>query len=71
MDKKEIIIVTRDINGRRTEYHFDNQSQLASSHVEIYDKEEEILLILWDGICIYNALNSEPIIWEDIAGYFA
>ena len=72
MDEKEIIIVTRDINGKRLEYHFDNQNQLASSHVEIYDHEEEILLILWGGICIYNSIGTlHSATWEDVSGYFA
>jgi hypothetical protein len=72
MDKKKIVIMTRDINGRRIEYRFDSRSHLVVSHVEIYDKSDEILLVLWGGICIYNALqNTYPITWEDIAGYFA
>lgn len=72
MDKKEIVILVRDINGKRTEMRFENQDALISSDLKNCSNEDEILIVLWDGKCIYNQLSSAySILWEDIIAFFA
>jgi hypothetical protein len=60
------------VDGKRTIYRFENRSDLLiflSTHVPTDD--DEILLILWAGTCIYSQLGSSPITWEDVSGFFA
>ena len=73
MDEKEINILIRDINGKRTEYKFPNRENLIwFLNTESPNNEDEILLVIWDGKCIYNQLSTAfPILWEDIVGFFA
>ena len=71
MDKEKIRILVRDINGKRTSYTFNNRSDLLLSISNIFSDEDEILLILWKGTCIYSQLGSNPITWEDVSGFFA
>ena len=72
MDEKEIIVLVRNINGKRSEYRFENKDKLLEADIKCFNEEDEILLITWAGICIYNELQSSfPVIWEDIFGFFA
>ena len=73
---EEVTIITRDVNGKRTklEYLWDSICSFINGHggieANIHD-DDEILLILVDGICIYSGLTDNPITWEDVSGFFA
>lgn len=65
-------IHTRNINGKRTMHKIPDVS-LVCQFVEELKKpdEEEILLVLVTGTCVYSQLGNEPITWDDITGFFA
>ena len=65
-------IYVRDINGKHSIWQFD-WSEGSSDFYQIAETsaEEEILLILFNGTCIYSQLASGPITWEDVVGFFA
>ena len=71
-----VTIITRDINGKRIkhEYLWDSVCNFVRGHggieANIHD-DDEILLILVDGICIYSGLTGDPIDWDDVTGFFA
>jgi hypothetical protein len=73
---EEVAIVTRDVNGKRIklEYLWENVCAFIRGHGglarNIHD-DDEILLITIDGICVYSALTSPAITWEDVTGFFA
>jgi len=76
MDEKEIIIIVRDCNGKRTELKFSNRDKLmdfiSSGEPEKRYLGDEILIVIWNNISIFNILQSTySIIWEDISGFFA
>jgi hypothetical protein len=73
---EEVIIITRDTNGKRRklEYLWDDVCAWIIGHgglaCNIHD-DDEILLITIDGTCVYSALTSPAITWEDVTGFFA
>lgn len=72
MRKEVIKIAVRDINGKRSIYRFENRSdllQFLNTHIPTDD--DEILLIIWSGTCVYSQLGNNPITWEDVSGFFA
>ena len=74
-DNNKIVVLVRDINGKRDYYEFDNREALmmSSDYPELRSNDEdEILLVLWNDKIIYNQLQSSfSITWEDILGFFA
>ena len=72
---EKVVIIVRDINGKRITHTF------AWNHYHTYmigagvfgniHHEDEILLITIDGTCVYSALTSPAITWEDVTGFFA
>ena len=72
---EKVVIIVRDINGKRITHTF------AWNHYHTYmigacvfgniHHEDEILLITIDGTCVYSALTSLAITWEDVTGFFA
>lgn len=73
---EEVTIITRDVNGKRIklEYSWGSVCHFINGHggieANIRD-DDEILLILVDGICIYSGLTGDPITWDDVTGFFA
>lgn len=72
---EKVVIIVRDINGKRIthtfcwgQYHtyFIGAGVFGNVH-----HEDEILLVTVDGACVYSALTSPAITWEDVTGFFA
>lgn len=72
MDRNCIVILFRDINGKRFHKVFENVVGFQSYDWNEYDDENyEILMVEWGKHCIYNALNNDRIYLEDLIGFFA
>lgn len=67
---EEVIIVTRDINGKRTDHYLHWDS--ACSYIqETLTYDDEILLVIVEGACIYSSLTSGSISKPTLLGFFA
>ena len=66
---EEVTIVTRDINGKRTDHHM-RWDGVCKYIQENFTDEDEILLVIVEDYCIYSLLN-DPITREDLIGFFA
>lgn len=68
-----ILVYLRDINGNRSHLFCKNLEEFNKIEWEkCYDDEnEEILMVIYDGQCIYNALINDKIHLEDLIGFFA
>lgn len=70
---EEVLIVTRDINGNRTHHYlrWDSVCDYINS-ARFQDIDEELLLIIVEGTCIYSGLTSFATMnWSDVLGFFA
>lgn len=68
---EEIAIITRDVNGNCTTHYmlWDRVCSYISDEEAIRD--EEILLVIFEGTCIYSALGSgHQLTWDEITGFF-
>ena len=65
----EVFIVTRDINGKRTE-HCLWWKDVCSYVQENLTDEDEILLVVVADACVYSALVNNPITVDDLTGFF-
>lgn len=74
-DEQDIVRVElRDYNGHRHAVEcFANRVCDVFSNTDIFnDDDEEILLVYHRGICIYSGLgNDDPLLFEDLIGFFA
>ena len=68
---EEVVIVTRDINGKRTTHHLWWNDVLLNYIEETFTDEDEILLVIVEDTCIYSGLTEDPITTEDLIGFFA
>lgn len=72
-----VVIHTRDVNGKHILHKMPDISQVCEYIDEMLLSpnssagEEEILMVVVDGICIYSQLGNDPITWDDILGFFA
>ena len=65
-------IHTRDCNGRHTWWQINwDAGDDAIYQIAETSADEEILLITYNGVCVYSGLCDEPIIWEEVVGFFA
>lgn len=68
---EEVVIVTRDENGKRTD-HFLRWDKVCSYVQKNFTDEDEILLVIVEGTCIYSSLWTIDIMdLEDLIGFFA
>lgn len=67
---EEVVIVTRDINGKRTD-HFLRWDKVTSYIQDNFTDEDEILLVIVEGSCIYSYLSSDSINRYTLLGFFA
>lgn len=72
---KKIYILTRDINGKKLEWEFENEDDFFSiinNHNDDYfTDEDEILIVKYDGDVIYCSLNDVVTIYiDDVIGFF-
>lgn len=67
---EEVIVVTRDINGKRTD-HFLRWDDVCTYIQESLTDEDEILLVIVGHVCTYSALGNEPITKMELLGFFA
>jgi hypothetical protein len=66
----EVIIVTRDINGKRLE-HYLHWDRVCSYVQDTFTEEDECLLVIVEGTCIYSGLwTVDQMNWSDIIGFF-
>lgn len=63
-------IHTRDINGNRSYHYLDVDTAYDYIREQLTD-EDEILLVLREGTCIYSSLMAPPITKEELMGFFA
>ena len=63
-------IYTRNINGSRS-CHYIEVSNAYNYICEQLTDEDEILLVLREGVCIYSSLMAPPITKEELMGFFA
>ncbi len=69
---EEVLIVTRDENGKRTNHYM--LWDRVCSYVDDNDfgEEDEILLVIVEETCIYSALGTSfSLCWDEITGFFA
>ena len=68
----ELVIVTRDVNGYTFKHYllWDRVCHYIATHEEVRDTE--ILLVLFEGMCIYSALGSDrQLSWDEVVGFFS
>ena len=69
---EEVIIITRDENGKRTEHYlrWDNVCDYIDKHD--FADEDEILLVIVEGTCIFSGLwTVNQLTWTELQGFFA
>ena len=67
----EVLIVTRDVNGERTE-HYLTWDKVCTYVQDTFTEEDECLLVIVEGTCIYSGLwTVDQMNWSDIIGFFA
>ncbi len=67
----ELMIVTRDVNGYVFKHYllWDRVCSYIQEHESIRDTE--ILLVVFEGTCIYSALGAtHQLDWDDVVGFF-
>lgn len=69
--KTDVTIILRDVNGKRYRWSFKNEQQAYKACCEDISEEDEILVVVQDGVCVYSALQSDAITAEDLVGFFA
>lgn len=68
---EEVVIVTRDINGKRTCHSL--QWDAVCSYIDENEslQDEEVLMVVAGGYCVFSGLQHGEIDWEDLVGFFA
>lgn len=67
---EEVVIVTRDINGKRTNHYL--RWDKACSYIQgNFTDEDEILLVIVEDTCVYSYLFADSINRYDLLGFFA
>ncbi|MGM9554812.1 MAG: hypothetical protein ACI3V2_10930 [Faecousia sp.] len=63
-------ILVRDVNGKQEtiSLEWSDVCSYVESHLD--ELETEILMVLFNEICIYSQLGHNPITWEDLTGFF-
>ena len=68
---EEVVIVTRDTNGKRTD-HFLHWDKVCTYVEDTFTEEDEILLVIVEGTCIYSGFGAvDPVCLDDLTGFFA
>ena len=68
---EEVIIITRDINGKR-DSHYLRWDEVCSYIQENITDEDEILLVIVEGTCVYSGLWTVDLLTiDDLLGFFA
>lgn len=66
-----ITIVTRDCNGRWETAEMEG-NYAAMKYAESLIDDDEIMFVLWNGVCIYSAMMTENAMTpEELTGFFA
>lgn len=67
---EEIWIVTRDANGKRTNHymHWDDAYKYIQENVT---DEDETMLVIIEGTCVFSGLGHKFVRLEDLLGFFA
>lgn len=69
---EEVIIITRDENGKRTEHYlrWDDVCNYIDQHD--FTDDDEILLVIVEGTCIFSGLwTVNQLSWSELRGFFA
>lgn len=69
---EEVIIITRDENGKRTEHYlrWDDVCNYIVQHD--FTEYDEILLVIVEGTCIFSGLwTVNQLTWTELQGFFA
>ena len=67
---QEVWIVTRDINGKRTDHYLHWDSAYKYIQENITD-EDEILLVVIEDSCVYSSIFADSIDKWALLGFFA
>lgn len=67
---EEVVIISRDINGKRINHllHWDGVCDYVQ---DTLTDEDEILLVIIEGTCVYSYLSADSISKYDLIGFFA
>lgn len=69
---EEVVIITRDVNGERNGHYLRWDKVCDYINKDNSIREDEILLVLADGVCIYSGLQYDgELNWDDLVGFFA
>ena len=70
---EKIVIVSRDVNGKRTTILFDNEAAVLNwVQKGCLDEEDEILIVAQGNLCLYSALGADyPLSIDELTGFFA
>ena len=71
---ENILIVVRDINGKRENLQFESRHAVLRWAKEVMTEEDEILIVAQDGLCLYSGLQDSAgpmLTCDDITGFFA
>lgn len=69
----KVNITLRDNDGKWAMLEFFDQDNLLT-HLRMYSEFEDvyqIMMVEFNGQCIYHALNNNACLFEDLIGYFA
>ena len=68
---EEVVIITRDVNGKRSEHYlrWDNVCEYIEHND--FTEDDEILLVIVEGTCIYSGLGAvDQLYWDEVTGFF-
>lgn len=64
-------ITLRDINGQRTTLTLEGESEVYDWAVNDMNDDDEILIIVVNGVCLYCALGTDRrLCKDDLTGFF-
>jgi len=72
-DNWTISILVRDINGKRRSIVYASREDLLRDAADMITEEDELLMVMWGEIMLYNALVTDPemaIMIDDLIGFF-
>lgn len=68
---EEVIIITRDCNGKRTEHYLRWDNVCSYVDKNDFNEDDEILLVIVEGTCIFSGLwTVNQLCWDEITGFF-
>ena len=70
IEQEPIIVLIRDVNGRKTQIEFSSWNMCADVCTYI-GEDDKILMVYVGDNCVWCGLGGEPITVDDLTGFFA